>query len=342
MRIEKPIVIVGTGRCGSTMLHRLLARHESVGWLSTFNEVFPRQTWLSRFSNLYRSRILSRRVKHLPFFPKPFEAYRFWEHYLPGFSRRDSPLSAEDVYEPGIEPVRRATSKVLRAQDRDRLLVKVTGWSRIAYFERIFPDAVFVFLNREVRSVVSSWIQAGWLDVTSGLDTGTWQWGAVPERYRQLWEELGRGPILSAAVKIRLDLDDIRRNIAMFPERCYELQYDDLVTHPQEQLRALLDFCGLSSSSDFERVVAEHIFYNPADKWRRHLSADDAERVLEFFDRADAQPGRERSTEDVPLRLEREAAPAGPALAAYDEPGLADASLAETPAAAEPRAGAQS
>lgn len=295
MRSEKPIVIVGTGRCGSTMLHRLLARHEAVGWLSTFNEVFPGQPWLSRFSNLYRRSFLGRTVRHLPFFPKPFEAYRFWEYYLPGFTRRDAPLTADDVVEAGIAPVRRAVDDILRAQGRTRFLVKVTGWSRIAYFDRLFPDARFVFLNREIRSVVSSWVKAGWLDVTSGLDTGAWQWGEVPALDRQIWDELGGGPILSAAVKIRLDLDDIRRNIALFPERSHELQYEDLIARPEEELRALLDFCELEWTSGFERVLAEHTFYNPADKWRRHLSAEDAERVLEFFVRTE-----QRTVDDVP------------------------------------------
>jgi len=49
MEVRRPIIIVGTGRCGSTLLFRLLAMHPNVGWLSTFNEVFPTQLWLSRF-----------------------------------------------------------------------------------------------------------------------------------------------------------------------------------------------------------------------------------------------------------------------------------------------------
>ncbi|MQA75721.1 MAG: hypothetical protein GEU88_15500, partial [Solirubrobacterales bacterium] len=139
---RKPMIIVGTGRCGSTMLHRLLALHDDVGWLSTFNEVLPTQTWLSVFSRLYRAP-LPARLKELKGFPKPFEAYRFWEHYLPGFSRRDRPQTADDVAADGIEPVRRATARIVTVQRRTRLLVKVTGWSRMAYFDRIYPDARF-------------------------------------------------------------------------------------------------------------------------------------------------------------------------------------------------------
>ena len=79
---QRPVIIVGTGRCGSTFLHRVMALHDELGWLSTFNETFPRQHWLSAFSRLYRTP-LPDRIKLMKAFPKPFEAYRFWESYLP-------------------------------------------------------------------------------------------------------------------------------------------------------------------------------------------------------------------------------------------------------------------
>lgn len=288
MNVEKPIIIVGTGRCGSTLLHRVLARHENLGWLSPYNEVFPTQHWLSVFSNLYHWYPGSLKQKHLRFFPKPFEAYRFWEHYLPGFSRRNRPQTADDVPREAIGPVRQAVSRVLKYQGKKRFLVKVTGWSRIAYFDRIFPDALFVFLNREPRAVVSSWIQAGWLDVTSGLDSPTWQWGEVPPHYYDLWHELGAKPILSAAVKIQLDLDDIRRNMAQFQDRCYQLEYEDLVTQPENTLQALVQFCQLPWSERFQRQVKNLTFYNPANKWKKYLSEEDGNLILEFFNRAES------------------------------------------------------
>ena len=286
MSLHKPIVIVGTGRCGSTMLHRVIARHEDIGWLSTFNEVFPTQPWLSRFSNLYRTPHLGMKVKHLPFFPKPFEAYKYWEHYLPGFSRRDKPQTAADVPTAAIKPVHKALTEVMRHQKKSRFLVKVTGWSRIAYFNEIFPDAVFIFLNREHRAVVSSWVQAGWLDVTSGLDSAAWQWGEVPAEYRQLWEELGANPLLSAAVKIQLDLDDIRRSLPMVEGRYYRLQYEDLITEPQKYLREMLAFCDIAWTEQYAREVASMTFYNPVDKWKKYLTEDEGDVIQEFFARA--------------------------------------------------------
>lgn len=285
---QRPLIIVGTGRCGSTLLHRLLSEHDQLGWLSTFNETLPRQTWLSAFSRLYRTP-LPRRLKTMRAFPKPFEAYRFWEAYLPGFSRRNAPLTAADIEPSQIEPIRRATSQVLRFQGRERLLVKVTGWSRIAYFDRIYPDADFVCLHRDPRSIVSSWIKAGWLDVTSAPDSADWQWGAVPPAHLAVWEELGGGPVLSTALKIRLDLDDIATNGALFPNRFHELSYEELITDPEPALRRICEFAGLEWTHGFESAVRGTEMYDSTETWRKHLAEEDADRALELLRRT--EPG---------------------------------------------------
>ncbi len=85
--------------------------------------------------------------------------------------------------------------------------------------------------------MVSSWVQARWVDVTSSLDSAQWQWGRVPTAYRRLWDELGGDPILSACVKIQLDLDDIRENTKRFKARCFGLQYEDLIPEPESSGR---------------------------------------------------------------------------------------------------------
>lgn len=283
---QGPVIIVGTGRCGSTMLHRLLASHGDLGWLSTFNETLPRQHWLSTFSRLYRAP-LPDRLKGIKAFPKPFEAYRFWESYLPGFSRRDRPQVPEEIDPAAIEPIRRATSRVLRFQGRKRLLVKVTGWSRIAYFDRIYGDARFISLQRDPRSVVSSWIKAGWLDVTSSPGSASWQWGEVPPQHHVVWEELGGDPLMSTAMKIRLDLDDIEANAQRFPERVHELAYEELIRDPEPMLRRLCEFAGLPWTPDFAGVVGDSEFFDSTETWRKHLSEADGERVLEFLRRTE-------------------------------------------------------
>jgi len=48
-KIIKPVIVVGTGRCGSTLFHSLLANHERLMWLSGFALVFPNRPGLNRW-----------------------------------------------------------------------------------------------------------------------------------------------------------------------------------------------------------------------------------------------------------------------------------------------------
>ncbi|MHC4415210.1 MAG: sulfotransferase family protein [Planctomycetota bacterium] len=290
-RIGRPILVVCAGRSGSTMYYRLIARHRDVGFLSSWHQAFPRLTWLAVFSRLYGTRVLDR-VKHNYWFPKPFAPYRFWDRYLPGIARHDRPLVPEDVPEASIEPLRRTIERVMRYQGRTRLLMKVTGWARMAYFARVFPDIRFLYLKRRPISVVASWLKAGWLNVTGEIDGEGWEWGNVPDRYRRIYRNLGGGGVLSAAIKTQLDIDDIGRNVALFPGRCYELNYEDLVLDPCRYFRETLEFCELEWDAAFERVIEGAGIRNFADRWKQQIPAQEATRIQAFFDRvAEEQAG---------------------------------------------------
>jgi hypothetical protein len=283
--IIKPIIIACAGRSGSTLYYRMIARHRDVAWLSTWNQKLPSHTWVSGFSNLYRMQACNR-VRHAYWFPKPFSPYRFWARYLPDIARHDRPPTAADVSDEAIEPVRRAVAKVLRFQRRKRFLAKVTGWARMAYFNRIFPDARFIYLKRDPIAIMSSWVKAGWLNVTADIDSNDWEWGDVPAEYRRIWKDLGGGPLLSAAVKTQLDIDDLRRNAAQFADRCFELDYEELVRDPVRSMRETLDFCELVWDDSFERVVTSTVVHNYTGRWKHHLTLSEGERVRAFFARA--------------------------------------------------------
>jgi hypothetical protein len=187
-----------------------------------------------------------------------------------------------------VDPLRRAISRIVRYQGKPRFLMKVTGWARMAYFDRVFPDALFIYLRRDPVSVVESWVRAGWLNVTSEVDSEGWEWGRVPEAYLRLWKDLGGGPMLSAAVKTQLDMDDLRANAAMFPGRCFELSYEDLIADPVHWLKRTASFCGLPWSEQFEATVRSTIVHNHAQRWRKFLSDEDGHRLRTFFTQAAA------------------------------------------------------
>jgi hypothetical protein len=86
-------------------------------------------------------------------------------------------------------------------------------------------------------------------------------------------------------MKTQLDVDDIRRNVAMFPGRCMELDYEELIADPKTWMRKTLEFCDLEWDSHMESVVESTIVHNYAKRWSEHMSDDDGRRVREFFGR---------------------------------------------------------
>lgn len=281
---DRPIMITCTGRSGSTVFYRILARHHDVGFLSTLNQQFPSQPWLAIFSRLYATTIFNG-IRDHRLFPKPFSPYNFWQQYLPGITRHDRPLSPEDVPAESIEPLRKAVANILKLQGKKRFLMKVTGWSRLAYFERVFTGMRFIYLKRLPRDVVSSWIQAGWLNVTAVPDSDKWEWGRIPKEYLDIWRDLGKKPILAAAIKTQLDIDDIRQNMALFPGRCIELNYEDFVKEPVPILRDVTKFCELEWYPDFEDIIKHTEIYNFADKWKKFMTEEEGELIAEFYAR---------------------------------------------------------
>jgi hypothetical protein len=218
-------------------------------------------------------------------FPKPFSPYNFWQQYLPDVTRHDRPLYSEDVPEASIEPLRRKVSTILKLQGKKRFLMKVTGWARMAYFERVFTGMRFIYLKRLPRDVVSSWIQAGWLNVTAAPDSDKWEWGKIPESYLDIWRDLGKKPILAAAIKTQLDIDDIRRNMALFPNRCTEHNYEDFVKDPIPILREVTKFCELEWYPEFENLIRRTEIYNFTDKWKKFMTEEEGELIAEFYSR---------------------------------------------------------
>lgn len=82
---ESPIIIVGTGCCGSTIFQKVLCELDGVAWLSGFHRFDPLPARINRAVLaavdlplvgpwLGKQRLL-----------EPWESYAFWDRYCPGF-----------------------------------------------------------------------------------------------------------------------------------------------------------------------------------------------------------------------------------------------------------------
>ena len=268
MRLTKPIIIVGTGRCGSTLFHRLLAKHPQVMWLSPLCYRYPdRPTWnrmaVTAMDNPLLNRLFGGRIR-------PGENYRFWDRYAYGFSEPCRDLVRSDVSARVKKQVRAAFQPMLTAK-RNRLLIKITGWPRIGFLNEIFEDARFIHVLRDGRAVASSLLHVnfwrGWYGPQG------WRAGLLSPEDQATWESYDRSFTALAGIEWRIQMramDAARR--ALDPKLFYEVKYEEFCDRPVESFRQVLEFAELPQSAEFERHVRAASIRSTSNRWRDDLS----------------------------------------------------------------------
>jgi len=221
-QVTKPIVIVGTGRCGSTVFHRLLATHPQLMWLSGFALRYPTKPSWNRWAVTAMGNPLLRRLFGGTI--RPGECYRFWDAHAYGFSEPCRDLVRADVTPRVKKQVRAALASMLTAQ-RNRLLVKITGWPRIGFLNEIFEDAKFVHIVRDGRAVASSLLHdnfwRGWYGPQG------WRAGLLSPEDQATWEAYDRSFTALAALEWRIQMRAIQAaREDLDPRHFFEVKYE--------------------------------------------------------------------------------------------------------------------
>jgi hypothetical protein len=265
----RPIIIVGTGRCGSTVFHRLLAKHSRLMWLSGVCDRFPtRPVWnqvaVTAAGNPLLGALTGGKIQ-------PGECYRFWDRHAYGFSEPCRDLLRTDVTERVRKQVRAVFQAMLTSR-RDRLLIKITGWPRIGFLNEIFEDAKFIHIVRDGRAVASSLLHVdfwrGWRGPQS------WRAGLLSPDDQAIWESYDRSFVALAGLEWRIQMRAIEaaRRECLDPRRFFEVKYEELCRKPLETFRQVLAFAELPGSAGFERQVQAAELRSTSQRWRDDLT----------------------------------------------------------------------
>lgn len=263
--------IIGTGRCGSSLVHELLANHEHVHFVSNIDDNLPRLGLLGRFNNaLYAlTKGAFTRKGELRFAPS--EAYRVIRHEVsPIYENSCRDLVAADVTPWLRNRFQAFFEKRWRAQGGRCFLHKYTGWPRIGFFADIFPEARFIHVVRDGRAVANSLLQMDWWGGYRG--PSVWRLGPLDEASHSEWARSGHSFVTLAGLNWRLLMDGfVSEGARLTPGRYLEIRYEDFVTSPVESLRAMVEFIGLPWSARIERAASSGMVY---DSRRRAYETD--------------------------------------------------------------------
>lgn len=266
-----PVFVLGTGRCGSSLVAEVLCRHPAVGFVSNLDDRFGLRHMGPWTGRLYR-RLPAGATQKGRLRYAPSEAYRALDREVsPLLSTPPRDLVASDVT-PTLERRFRDFFLVRAHSQRSELMMhKFTGWPRAGFISAVFPQARFIHIVRDGRAVANSWLQMPWWLGYRGPDL--WQWGPLTPEQADVWDRSGRSFVVLAGLLWQTLTDahhEARANVA--PGSWLEIRYEDITAHPREAFASMLDFCGLPWDSEFERGYTLHTFQSSrTDAFRRDL-----------------------------------------------------------------------
>lgn len=282
MKSESPptfVFVLGTGRCGSSLVHEVLARHPDVGFVSNIDDRLRAQVPVGWVAPLYR-RLPTRFTQKGRVRIAPSEGYRILDVTVSrGISSPARDLVAADATPWLSARFRAFFERQARAQGGLAFVHKFTGWPRARFIDAVLPTARFVHVIRDGRAVANSLLQMPWWRGYRGPDG--WGWGPLPERYEKEWEAADRSFPVLAAIQWKLLMDEFevaRRSIPA--DRWLDVRFEDFLQDPVERTRELLTFGGLTWTDAFGRNFRHHAFDTTrTDAFRRDLGPADVQQI---------------------------------------------------------------
>lgn len=272
--LSKPLIFIGSGRSGTTIISEIIFRHEELAWPSTFQDKFPSFTAINLLRNLFDNKLwqlhgqkpqLNKVSKFNKLFFKPSEAYFFWEHITGeqiNFSR--SFLLDDRASKNDSENIRAVFEKLVALQNRKRLAFKITGPSRIGYLTSIFPDAIFINITREPLPTIDSWLKVDfWQDKGKNQ---LWWTGAYTDEEITWAKENADKPSLLAALQYKKINDVTRDEIERFKVPCLTIRYEDFVEDAEQCIESIMRFTQLKPSVAIKRYLQQNKIYNQNKK----------------------------------------------------------------------------
>ena len=267
------VFLVGTGRCGSTLVHQLLARHPEVGFLTNLEDRLPglpANAWRSSNAVYRHAPVWATGTGRLRVAPS--EAYRTLAREVsPMVTEPSRDLLASDAMPWLVERFRSFFVTRAHAQHRPVFLHKFTGWPRTGFIGEVFPEARFINVVRDGRAVVASGLKTPWWRGHQGPER--WPWGPLPPGYAAEWEASGRSFVLLAGLGWKILMDAYAAARDLVPaDRWLDVRFEDVLADPRASFKHMLDLMGLEEDRRFDRALSRERFVDDRrEAFRREL-----------------------------------------------------------------------
>lgn len=290
--LQRPIIFIGSGRTGTTIIYELICRHPSLAYPSNYQQKFYKRPIVNLARNLFDNRLWrifgqKRQLNRIHFLNKyhfiPGENFGMW-NYLVGpdidFSR-DFLLTAK-IDQKRIDFIRNYFMKMVKFQNRERLIMKINGAPRITFLRQIFPDAIFICLKRNKIPTLSSFLKVSFWK-TRGYNKLWWTGAYSDEELKWANTHKDRPELITMFQLMKID-KVTEQESKQLNLNLKEIHYEDFVDNPSMILQDILEFADLKPYDYTETLKTIKIF-NQNKRDQDYFSEDQLKDLKSMIDK---------------------------------------------------------
>jgi len=275
---KKPIFILGLPRSGTTILEELFTAHKDTAYFENYSARFYKRPWMFRFIPLLMK---YRKLRYNIDRPKRSEGW-VWDRYANLLDYLDESKVTEDIknyYDKAIKYQLKAfnATRFVSKNPRNHL--------RIRWIDAMFPNAVYIIISRDKKSVISSMYQK--------VQKKKKKWNEeFPDRsneligYADIKKIIGMNCSDMEACIAHYDLHkkSLEKDLPSIEDRTITIEYEEFVKDPRNTIKKLYKFTNLEWYDELEEFIPKQLKLGNNEKWKS-LPEDEKKIMLEYTEK---------------------------------------------------------
>ena len=259
MDIVKPIFILGIARSGTTILYDLFTKHKDTAYFERYSNKLhnkPKLFWLIPYMLKYQ------KIRYGIQRPRPSEGW-VWNEFCEPLKH----LKKQDVTFEIKKYHHKAIKTELKAFHAKRFVSKNPRHCiRIPWLNEIFPEAKYILIWRDHKSVINSSYQKmkeEW-DMKFRFPFKNFK------GHKSIVEKFGDGSKFDACIKYyQYQRDILEKDKLIIKDRLIEMEYSELIKEPETAIKKLYKFTELEWYKELESSFPDRLEQFNDNKWKK-------------------------------------------------------------------------
>tara|TARA_B110000858_G_C17804449_1_gene477121 strand:+ start:952 stop:1851 length:900 start_codon:yes stop_codon:yes gene_type:complete len=273
--LNKPIIMLGMGRSGTSIVSDIILNHHSLARVSNYNHKDPLNKYFNLIRILFDNKFysilgqkqqLNGRSYLETYTFRPVESYKYL-NLVTGVNFGKRFLNKIELNESETEVIRAHFFQLTKYQFKERLGFKTTGPSRIKFLHQIFPDAKYVNIIRNPLPNIRSLLKVDFYqDRKHRL---WWEGDDVYNKNELLFaKENAKQPEFIAALQYYKIQQMHQQEIKLLglENQVITVRYEDFVKQPENEIQRILDFAELKRDRNISKFMNKNKIFNQNKK----------------------------------------------------------------------------